>query len=120
MTAIPKHLQARKLWLALPIAVGAFDGSPVAAALSSSRGLVKFLLNKRLCETLGSAFAHAGHRHTLFRSCAGRCFGTWLHGRGCCRGGRFFALRHLLVPIYRWVGHYHYAVGMRRGLDRGR
>jgi GT2 family glycosyltransferase len=25
-------------------------------------------------------------------------------------------LRHVLLPLYRWIGHYHYAVGMRRGL----
>jgi GT2 family glycosyltransferase len=25
-------------------------------------------------------------------------------------------LRHLLFPLYRWVAHYHYAVGMRRAL----
>jgi GT2 family glycosyltransferase len=29
------------------------------------------------------------------------------------------ALRHLLFPLYRWVAHYHYAVGMRRALRRG-
>ena len=34
--------------------------------------------------------------------------------------GSWFAMRHLLFPMYRWVGHYHYAVGMRRGLDEGR
>jgi GT2 family glycosyltransferase len=28
------------------------------------------------------------------------------------------ALRHLLFPLFRWVGHYHYALGMRRGLGR--
>jgi GT2 family glycosyltransferase len=31
---------------------------------------------------------------------------------------RFFALRHLLFPLYRWVAHYHYGVGMRRALAR--
>jgi GT2 family glycosyltransferase len=30
--------------------------------------------------------------------------------------GGFYALRHLLFPLYRWVAHYHYAVGMRRAL----
>jgi GT2 family glycosyltransferase len=30
--------------------------------------------------------------------------------------GQVFAFRHLLFPLYRWVGHYHYAVGMRRAL----
>jgi GT2 family glycosyltransferase len=28
----------------------------------------------------------------------------------------FYALRHVLFPLYRWVAHYHYAVGMRRAL----
>lgn len=28
-----------------------------------------------------------------------------------------FALRHVLFPLYRWIAHYHYAVGMRRGLS---
>ncbi len=32
------------------------------------------------------------------------------------RAERFYALRHLLFPLYRWVAHYHYAVGMRRAL----
>jgi len=32
--------------------------------------------------------------------------------------GRFHAARHILFPLYRWVAHYHYAVGMRRGLAR--
>lgn len=31
---------------------------------------------------------------------------------------RFFALRHVLFPLYRWVAHYHYGVGMRRALAR--
>jgi GT2 family glycosyltransferase len=33
-------------------------------------------------------------------------------------GGRFYGLRHLLFPLYRWVAHAHYAIGMRRGLAR--
>jgi len=33
--------------------------------------------------------------------------------------GRAYALRHLLFPLYRWVAHYHYAVGMRRALRAG-
>ena len=32
--------------------------------------------------------------------------------------GSPFALRHLLFPLYRWVSHYHYALGMQRALDR--
>jgi GT2 family glycosyltransferase len=32
--------------------------------------------------------------------------------------GRFYALRHLLFPLYRWIAHYHYALGMRRELTR--
>lgn len=31
---------------------------------------------------------------------------------------RFYALRHALFPLYRWVAHYHYGVGMRRALAR--
>jgi hypothetical protein len=31
-------------------------------------------------------------------------------------GGGLWGLRAPLFPLYRWVGHYHYAVGMRRGL----
>jgi GT2 family glycosyltransferase len=30
--------------------------------------------------------------------------------------GPFYATRHVLFPFYRWVAHYHYAVGMRRAL----
>lgn len=30
--------------------------------------------------------------------------------------GPVFALRRLAFPFYRWIGHYHYAVGMRRAL----
>jgi GT2 family glycosyltransferase len=30
--------------------------------------------------------------------------------------GRFYAARHVLFPLYRWVAHHHYALGMRRGL----
>ena len=33
-------------------------------------------------------------------------------------GERFYALRHPLFPLYRWVSHYHYALGMRRALAR--
>ena len=33
-------------------------------------------------------------------------------------GQPFYGMRHLLFPLYRWVAHYHYAVGMRRGLAR--
>jgi GT2 family glycosyltransferase len=33
--------------------------------------------------------------------------------------GPVFALRHLAFPLYRWLGHYHYALGMRRALTRG-
>jgi len=29
----------------------------------------------------------------------------------------FYVLRHALFPLYRWVAHYHYAVGMRRSLS---
>jgi len=32
--------------------------------------------------------------------------------------GGFYGLRRPLFPIYRWVAHYHYAVGMRRALAR--
>jgi GT2 family glycosyltransferase len=35
------------------------------------------------------------------------------------RAEPFFALRHVLFPLYRWVAHYHYAVGMRRALNQG-
>ena len=28
-----------------------------------------------------------------------------------------YALRHLAFPFYRWISHYHYALGMRRALD---
>jgi len=31
--------------------------------------------------------------------------------------GPRWALRHLAFPLYRWIGHYHYALGMRRGLN---
>ena len=34
------------------------------------------------------------------------------------RTATLHSLRHLLFPVYRWVAHYHYAVGMRRGLAR--
>ncbi len=34
------------------------------------------------------------------------------------RGEPFYALRHLLFPLYRWVAHYHYALGMQRALAR--
>jgi GT2 family glycosyltransferase len=34
------------------------------------------------------------------------------------RAEPFYALRHLLFPLYRWVTHYHYALGMRRALAR--
>jgi hypothetical protein len=30
-----------------------------------------------------------------------------------------WALRHLAFPLYRWIGHYHYALGMRRALAAG-
>ena len=30
--------------------------------------------------------------------------------------GRFYTLRAPLFPLYRWVAHYHYALGMRRAL----
>jgi GT2 family glycosyltransferase len=33
-------------------------------------------------------------------------------------GERHYALRYLLFPLFRWLGHYHYALGMRRGLKR--
>jgi hypothetical protein len=32
--------------------------------------------------------------------------------------GPFFALRRLAFPCYRWLGHYHYARGIRRALAR--
>jgi GT2 family glycosyltransferase len=32
------------------------------------------------------------------------------------RAEPLFFLRYFLFPLYRWVAHYHYAVGMRRGL----
>ena len=32
--------------------------------------------------------------------------------------GGVYALRHLLFPLYRWIGHAHYAIGMRRELER--
>ena len=32
--------------------------------------------------------------------------------------GGLYALRQPLFPCYRWVAHYHYAVGMRRALGR--
>jgi GT2 family glycosyltransferase len=32
--------------------------------------------------------------------------------------GGLYALRRPLFPCYRWVAHYHYAVGMRRALGR--
>ncbi len=32
------------------------------------------------------------------------------------RGERHFGLRYALFPLFRWVAHYHYALGMRRGL----
>ena len=30
--------------------------------------------------------------------------------------GRAYGLRHLAFVLYRWVAHYHYALGMRRAL----
>jgi len=30
--------------------------------------------------------------------------------------GRFYLLRGPLFPLYRWVSHYHYAVGLKKGL----
>ena len=33
------------------------------------------------------------------------------------RGQRFYTLRAVLYPLYRWVGGCHYARGIRRGLD---
>ena len=32
--------------------------------------------------------------------------------------GGLYAMRHLLFPLYRWVSHYHYALGMQRALAR--
>ncbi|MCP3978214.1 MAG: glycosyltransferase family 2 protein [bacterium] len=32
-------------------------------------------------------------------------------------GTPYMGLRRVLFPLYRWVAHHHYAVGMRRGLD---
>jgi GT2 family glycosyltransferase len=34
--------------------------------------------------------------------------------------GPVYALRNMLFPFYRWVSHYHYAVGMRRAIATGR
>ncbi len=34
------------------------------------------------------------------------------------RAEGFYALRQLLFPLYRWVAHYHYALGMQRALAR--
>ena len=32
--------------------------------------------------------------------------------------GHCYGMRRLLAPAYLWVSHYHYAVGMRRGLEQ--
>lgn len=34
------------------------------------------------------------------------------------RAEPFYSLRHVLFPLYRWVSHYHYALGMQRALER--
>jgi hypothetical protein len=32
--------------------------------------------------------------------------------------GHCYGMRRLLAPAYLWVSHYHYAVGMQRGLEQ--
>jgi GT2 family glycosyltransferase len=51
---------------------------------------------------------------TTFRFPRLLCVPRWI----IRRAERYFALRRVLFPLYRWVAHYHYAVGMRRALAR--